>query len=285
MNFRDFICEAKALSLSPSELKIVTSIANKYVNSYQAASIEFLEKNSILLPRSVFSSIYLDKDNKNLRPKYIHLGTYAVNERKTKNTKNVDVFLIINASTTRNNGVYRESAEEIYLFHDHLADYTKQRVINIVSHEIIHAVQHYKFVSDKYSASVEGDDTPNKDYYLEPVEREAILGGIVSSLYDTFLSYLNTIKKYDKLYDKGLVRFYIKKASQFIENILAFAQTSPNTYDKLTLNEVPEIILSSITFFSIMSSNEQTKKKYQTTLFKVVERMKKDFEFVKRNLK
>lgn len=285
MNFSDFICEAKALSLSPGELKTVTSIANNYINHYQTASIEFLEKNSILLPRNIFSSIYLDKNDKSLKPKYIHLGAYVVNERKTKNAKNIDVFLIINAPITTNNGVYRESTEEIYLFHDFLVNYTKQRIIDVVSHEVIHTVQHYKQVSDTYNTPEENKEISNRNYYLEPVEKEATLGGIVSSLYDTFLSYLNTIKKYDKLHDKTLVRYYTKKASQFIESIITFIQTSPGAYNKLTLNNVPEILLSSITFFSVMSSDSQSKKKYQTSLFKVVERMKKDFEFVKRNLK
>lgn len=285
MNFSDFICEAKALSLSPEELKTVTDIANVYINHYQTASEGVLKKNSVLLPRPIFPSIFLDKTDRNLKPKYIHLGTYVVSERKTKITKNVDVFLVIDAPTTKNNGVYRESAEEIYLFHNLLVNFTKQRVIDTVSHEIIHAVQHYKYVSDKYNKAEEDRDVANRNYYLEPVEKEATLGGIVSSLYDTFLSYLNTIKKYNKLYDKTLVRFYTKKASQFIDEILTFIQTSPSTYNQLTLKDVPEIILSNITFFTILSDDKQMKKKYQTDLFKVAERMKRDLKFVKSGLK
>jgi hypothetical protein len=84
MNFKDFICEAKTLSLSPSELKIVTNITDAYINQYQTATEEFLQKNSVLLPRNIFSSIYLDKNDKSLKPRYIHLGTYTVEERKTK---------------------------------------------------------------------------------------------------------------------------------------------------------------------------------------------------------
>lgn len=285
MNFSDFICEAKALGLSPSELKTVTDITSNYINHYQLASKIFLKKNSVLLPRTIFSSIYLDENDKGLKPRYIHLGTYIVSERKTKNTKNVDVFLVIDAPSTKNNGVYRESAEEIYLFHDLLVNFTKQRVTDTVSHEVIHAVQHYKYVSDKYNKTEEDEDVAKKNYYLEPIEKEATLGGIVSSLYDTFLSYLNTIKKYNKLYDKTLARFYMKKASQFIDGITAFIQASPSTYERLTLNDVPEVILSKITFFTILSGDRQMKKKYQTDLFKVTERMKKDLKFVKSGLK
>jgi hypothetical protein len=285
MNFSDFICEAKALSLSPAELKTVTDITNAYINHYQATSIDSLKKDSVLLPRTIFSSIYLDEKDKSLKPRYIHLGTYIVSERKTKNTKNVDVFLVIDAPSTKNNGVYRESAEEIYLFHDLLVNFTKQRVTDTVSHEIIHAVQHYKYVSDRYNKPEEDKDVANRNYYLEPIEKEATLGGIVSSLYDTFLSYLNTIKKYNKLYDKTLVRFYTRKASQFIDEITTFIQTSPGAYKQLTLSDVPEIILSNITFFTILSDDRQMRKKYQTDLFKVAERMKKDLKFVKSGLK
>jgi hypothetical protein len=285
MNFSDFISRAKALSLSPSELKIVTSIANTYINQYQAASEEFLQKNSAFLPRNIFSSIYLDRNDKNLKPKYIHIGTYLVEERKTKETKNVDVFLVINASVTTNNGVYRESVEEIYLFHDLFKDFTKHGVINTVSHEIIHAVQHYKHVSDKYNVSVTRGELPNKDYYLEPVEIEATLGGIISSLYDTFLTHLAMIKKYNKLQDKTLTLYYEKKTSQYIKSILTFIQSSPSVYDSLTSKDIPEIILSKMRFFSILSSETRMKKKYQTDLLKVVQRMQRDLKFVKSGLK
>ena len=285
MNFSDFICEAKALSLTPSELKVVNSIANTYINQYQAASKEFLEKNAILLPRNIFSSIYLDRNDKSLKPKYIHLGVYVVEERKTKDPKNVDVFLIINAPTTTNNGVYRESAEEIYLFHDHLENFTKQRIIDTASHEIIHAVQHYRYVSDKYEDSVTNKEASRKDYYLEPVEREATLGGIISSLYDTFLSYLTMIKKYNKQHDKTLTHYYEKKASQYIQNILTFIHSSPNAYKDLTLRDVPELILSRIAFFSALSTDERLKRKYQTDLLKIVKRMELDLKFVKNGLK
>jgi len=285
MNFSDFISKAKTLSLSPSELKIVTSIANTYINQYQAASEEFLQKNSAFLPRNIFSSIYLDRNDKNLKPKYKHIGTYLVEERKTKNTKNVDVFLVINASVTTNNGVYRESVEEIYLFHDLFKDFTKHGVINTVSHEIIHAVQHYKHVSDKYNDSVTSGELPNRDYYLEPVEIEATLGGIISSLYDTFLTHLTMIKKYNKLQDKTLTLYYEKKASQYIESILTFIQSSPSVYDSLTSKDIPEIILSKMRFFSILSSETRMKKKYQTDLLKVVQRMQRDLKFVKNGLK
>jgi len=285
MNFSDFIHKTKALSLSPSEFKTVTSIAKEYITSYQAATEEFLEENSVLLPRNIFSSIYLDKNDKSLKPKYIHLGAYTVEERKTKITKNVDVFLVINAPTTTNNGVYRESVEEIYLFHDLFKNFTKHGVINTVSHEIIHAVQHYKHVSDKYSDSVTGKETPNKDYYLEPVEIEATLGGIISSLYDTFLTHLSMIKKYNKVQDKTLTHYYEKKASQYIESILTFIQSSSSVYNSLTSKDIPEIILSKIVFFSTLSTEDRMRKKYQADLYKVVQRMLKDFDFVKSGLK
>jgi hypothetical protein len=285
MNFSDFIHKTKALSLSPSEFKTVTSIATEYITHYQAATEEFLEENSVLLPRNIFSSIYLDKNDKSLKPKYIHLGAYTVEERKTKITKNVDVFLVINAPTTTNNGVYRESVEEIYLFHDLFKNFTKHGVINTVSHEIIHAVQHYKHVSDKYNDSVTSGELPNRDYYLEPVEIEATLGGIISSLYDTFLTHLTMIKKYNKLQDKTLTLYYEKKVSQYIKSILTFIQSSPKVYDSLTSKDIPEIILSKMRFFSILSSETRMKKKYQTDLLKVVQRMQRDLKFVKSGLK
>lgn len=285
MNFSDFIGKAKTLSLSPSELKIVTSIANTYINQYQTATEEFLQKNSVLLPRNVFSSIYLDKNDKSLKPRYIHLGAYIVEERINKSEKSVDVFLVINAPTTTNNGVYRESVEEIYLFHDLFKNFTKHGVVNTVSHEIIHAVQHYKYVSDNYDVSIINNELPNRDFYLEPVEIEATLGGVISSLYDTFLTHLTMIKKYNKLYDKTLTHYYEKKALQYIESILKFIQSSPSIYDTLTSKDIPDVILTKITFFSVLSTKDRMKKKYQADLYKVVQRMQKDLEFVKSGLK
>lgn len=285
MNFSDFIGKAKTLSLSPSELKIVTNIANTYINQYQTATESFLQKNSVLLPRDIFSSIYLDKNDKSLKPRYIHLGTYVVEERKNKSEKSVDVFLVINAPTTTNNGVYRESVEEIYLFHDLFKNFTKHGVVNTVSHEIIHTVQHYKYVSDNYEDSIKNNELPNRDFYLEPVEIEATLGGVISSLYDTFLTHLTMIKKYNKLHDKTLTHYYEKKALQYIEGLLKFIQSSPSIYDTLTSKDIPNVILSKITFFSVLSTKDRMKRKYQADLYKVVQRMQKDLEFVKSGLK
>lgn len=283
MNFSDFLYEAKSLKLSTDELKTSTSITNTYIESYQKTDIDELISLSTLLPRTIFPDIYLDKADKSCKPRFIHIGKYKVTERKSGTEKLVDVFLIINALSTKNDGVYRESAEEIYLFQDSLYRLTRSQILNIVSHEIIHAVQHYKETSDKYKSSVNSNN--NTDYYIEPVEIEATLGGIVTQLYEEFRGYLNVIKKHDKLEDVVSVKYFTRRLMQFLNGVTLFANTSPRKYDELTVLEVPEVFLNYIEFFKELSKNERVKQKYQTDLYKLIQRMKKDFEFVKRNLK
>ena len=283
MNFSDFLYEAKSLKLSTDELKTSTSITNTYIESYQKTDIDELISLSTLLPRTIFPDIYLDKADKSCKPRFIHIGKYKVTERKSGTEKLVDVFLIINALSTKNDGVYRESAEEIYLFQDSLYRLTRSQILNIVSHEIIHAVQHYKQTSDKYKSSVKSNN--NTGYYIEPVEIEATFGGIVTQLYEEFRGYLNIIKKHDKLEDVVSVKYFTRRLMQFLNGVTLFTNTSPRKYDELTVLEVPGVFLNYIEFFKELSKNERVKQKYQTDLYKLIQRMKKDFEFVKRNLK
>lgn len=283
MIFSDFLYEAKSLKLSTDELKTSTSITNTYIESYQKTDIDELISVSTSLPRNIFSDIYLDKNDKTCKPRFIHIGVYDVTERKTGEEKQVNVFLIVDACSTKNDGVYRGSTEEIYLFHDKLSRYTRSQILNTVSHEIIHAVQHYKAASEKYKDSIEGNNS--SDYYLEPVEREATFGGIITQLYEEFKGYVSVIKKYNKLNDPISIRYFTRRLLQFIDGVTFFVNTSPQNYDTLTALEVPEALLNYIEFFKEISKDKRTKHKFQTDLYKFIQRMKKDFEFVRGNLK
>lgn len=277
MKFNDFVQATKKLRLTPKEYKVIDSITKEYIKKYQNSSETELNKISVKLPRKIFSRVFLNSADKNLVPKYIHIGTYSVVDRMEKQSKDVEVFLIINAPNTTTEGVYNDETGEIFLFHDVLKGYFKQDVFTVVSHEIIHAVQHYKSMSDKYQEEV-GKDTPGENYYLEPIESEAIISSIVNSLYNTSNEYKALVRKYLKLKDFDLVKFYATKHEMFLNNILNFAKTPLIKFDELTDKNTPRVIYDKLNFFKALNTNLEKTKKYKITLYKAVEHMQRDFD-------
>jgi len=276
MKFNDFVQVTKKLKLTPKEYKVIDSITKEYVKKYQTADDTKLNEISVKLPRKIFSRIFLNTADKKLIPRYIHMGTYPVVDRKDKQEKNVEVFLILNAPSTVSEGVYNDGTGEIFLFHDILKKYFKQDIFTVVSHEIVHAVQHYKTMSDKYQAEVV-KDVPGEDYYLEPLEAEAIISSVVNSLYNTSNEYKRLTKKYFKLGDFALAKLYIAKHGKFLESILNFAKTPLIRFNELTNVNTPQVIYDKLNFFKALNSKPGKAKKYKITLYKAVEHMRSDF--------
>lgn len=276
MKFNDFIQVTKKLKLTPKEYRVVDSITREYIKKYQSASDAELNKISVKLPRRIFSRIFLNAADKKLTPKYIHIGTYSVVERKDKQSKDIEVFLIVNAPSTVSEGVYNDGTGEIFLFHDILKRYFKQDIFTVVSHEIVHSVQHYKTTSDRYQEEVVKEE-PGEDYYLEPIETEAIISSVVNSLYNTSEEYKRLAKKYLKLQDFDLVKLYNAKHEKFLNSVLNFAKTPLVKFNELTKANTPQVIFDKLGFFKALNTQPGKAKKYKITLYKAVEHMRNDF--------
>jgi hypothetical protein len=281
MKFTEFVQEAKLFKLTSKEYTTVQAITKKYIDLVQTKTESELFQASTKLSRKTYSRLYFNPKERDLALRYIHLGTYTVEERKNKKEKPIDVYVITNAPTNTNEGLYDSNTEEIFLFHDLIQNFTKQEIISVVTHEIIHAVQHYKSTSKEYEIAVKNPE-PTTEYYFEPIEFEATLSGVVNSLYNTSAEYLKLIKKYTKLQDFNVAKLYTQKHEEFLKSILRFIETPVQSFDKL---DIPNPIRAKLEFFKQLNNDKSKSKKYRTILFKAVEKMKKDLQFVNAGLK
>lgn len=266
--FKEFVTESRSLMLQPDEYVKVADLTKKYIDKFKNIKIS----DTRPLPKHFFKDIKFTKTKNDLltSPRFLKLASIELIDRQSKRQKLVDIIVVYNYPNPPYSGLYREEAEEILLFNDALKHQTYYKVFEIVSHEIIHAVQYYKRTSDAYERAVEkdldGDELAKIAYYTEPVEFEATLGGVISQLEITFQDFLNLIKKYITQNDQVSLNFFIRKTEHFIKAIQLFAKSTPETYFKYQELEIPAPLRSREAFFRVMSQLPYYKRKYQKGL-------------------
>jgi len=279
--FKEFINESRSFMLQPDEYVKVTELTKTYIDKIKNTKVTDTKP----LPKHFFKDIKFIKKTKN-GPRFLKLTSVKLTDRQTKKLKHVDIIIIYNYPDPPYSGLYREETEEILLFNDVLVHLPYYKIFEIISHEIIHAVQHYKQTSDVYNRAIEQDldkdELAKIAYYTEPVEFEATLGGVVSQLKITFHDFLNIIKKYIAQNDTSSLNFFIKKTEQFIKSIQLFATSPPETYFNYNELDIPDPLRSREAFFRVTSQLPYYKRKYQKALISLTDSMKEQLSGTKR---
>ena len=141
--------------------------------------------------QSRYSKLNITPEAPNLKPRYDFLGPIHIRDRSTKGKRVVNVFVVFN-SRGSDGGVYFDDGNEIFLYHNNLKAESPGYIHEVITHETIHAVQHYKKMSTAYARAVTAKQFGPKSktaYYSEPMEREATLSGLVAQLRKTFNSH------------------------------------------------------------------------------------------------
>ncbi len=269
INFKEYIQESKSLELTPEEYEKVTTLSKKY--------IELIDKKprprTQLLPQHFFKDIKIKK-NSNITPRFLKLESIQLTDRSTGILKSIDVIVIFDYPDPPYSGLYRQQTEEILLFHDMFVNYSYYRIFEIISHEIIHAIQHYKTTSAKYIKAVKKDiykdEIARKDYYTEPLEFEATLSGIISQLKLVYIDYITRIENHKINNEHVAANFLLRKLAVFLKSLKTFATSSPETYFVHNELDIPQPLQGREIFFNTVYSDLRYRRKYQRAVLSLV---------------
>lgn len=276
MNLKEFILEARAFELTPEEYKQITVLTDKFVKKYQNLSPEQIFKTTTAFEREELAGYGLQTDKKTL-PRYTLLGTVKVYDHAIKKKKNVNVYIIYFYFEGEDEGSYRDEPNDIFLFHERLKHRPKDYIFEILSHEIIHAAQHYKVMSPEYQKAVTTKrfgPKSQKAYYTEPLEREAIISGIISKLQNKVNKFISSITTAAEKNNTGEANFYIRKLELLVKSIELFAKTKPENYFILKEIDIPQDLKERELFFKTVSKEPKLRREYQLKFLRFIDNTK-----------
>jgi hypothetical protein len=285
MKFKEFFVEKRVLALNKTEQKQVDALTAKYVKKMQRMTPEQIQKTTEPLSTSLYPRLNITPISKTIKPRYDFLGAINIKDRSTDEKRIINVFVIFN-NQGPDGGVYFDEESEIYLYHDNLKYESSKYIHETLTHETLHAVQHYKKMSTAYSRAVTAKRFGPKRkaaYYSEPMEREATIGGLVAQIRKTFKEHLNIIDNEIKRgKTENVIRYYTIKLETFLKSIEVFATTPPENYLKHKELPLPAPISHREEFFSVMSKNPKLRREYQLKMVglsqEMMEQAKKFFK-------
>jgi hypothetical protein len=287
MKFKEFFVEKRVLALNKTEQKQVDALTAKYVKKMQRMTPEQIQKTTEPLSTSLYPRLNITPISKTIKPRYDFLGAINIKDRSTDEKRIINVFVIFN-NQGPDGGVYFDEESEIYLYHDNLKYESSKYIHETLTHETLHAVQHYKKMSTAYSRAVTAKRFGPKRktaYYSEPMEREVTIGGLVAQIRETFKEHLNIIDNEIKRgKTENVIRYYTIKLETFLKSIEVFATTPPENYLKHKELPLPAPLSHRYEFFEVLSKNPELRREYQLKMVALSQEMKEQAKkFFKEN--
>ena len=276
MNLKEFILEARAFELTPEEYKQITVLTDKFIKKYQGLTAEEIFKNTTAFEKDELAGYGLETDKKTL-PRYALLGNVNVYDHAIKKKKKVPIYVIFFYFEGDTDGLYRDEANDIFLFHENLKYKSKDSIFELLSHEVVHAAQHYKKLSPEYQKAVRAKRFGPKSqraYFIAPLEREAIISGIISRLQNKVNNFLSLISAAGEKSNTSEANYYVRKLEVLIKSIELFAKTKPENYFVLKEIDVPLDLKDKEQFFITVSKEPKLRREYQLKFLRFVENSK-----------
>jgi hypothetical protein len=275
MNFKQYFEEANIQRLSPQEEEQALKITNIIWNRHN----DFKPENFSKLKRSAI------KDGRLELIKVSDLN-YERRNLKTALSRNKTLPVYVNISPNGNaNAAFmpHKNPKDDYIFIDHSflnENLSKSMLYALITHEFIHAVQHYRKISQAYqnASNKEVEDMTFEDwidYYSEPLEKEAIfseMDALVRNQYKLLVPNPDNRESINKYLDRNREKFLLE--------LSLFATTPLENY--ILNNELP--IPSSLSKFehflaTLLQRNEKLKKvKLPPHLQKKLEALRREFK-------
>lgn len=279
MTFKDFFIEKRIFTLDKEEQAQVDTLVTKYVNDIQRLSPKEIKKISEPFDKDTSNALDIKVIPGTGGIRFEFLGALKIIDRSVNKRRKINVFIIFNGDGDAN-GAYYDKRNEIFLYHNNLRHESADFIHEILTHEAVHAAQHYKTMSKKYSRAVVskrfGPKT-KRDYYTEPMEREATISGVVASTLKTFNSHLQLIENEIKRGKADMViYYYVKKLETFLKSMEIFAKTPPENYLKHQELPLPTPIAHRSEFFSILSNDPKLRREYQLKMLTTTQEMIKN---------
>lgn len=253
MNFKEYFLEANIQRLSPQEEEQTDRITDE-INRY-SRDPKVLKRKAI--SKDGYTLVLVSK----LRYERRDLKT------PSRRSKELPVYIKLSPDNDTNGAfVPHRSPEDdyIYIDYDFLKTNSRVSIKSLLSHEIIHAVQHYRKMSDLYKKAVRKTATDMTfldwvNYYAEPLEKEAIFSEI-----DTVLS-----ERYKQLVPVSVsnpvtIQYLNKQREKFLLELTLFATTPLENYIVNQELPIPDSLLKFDQFFATLLQRNVDTKEIQT---------------------
>lgn len=203
MNFVNFILE-KVYEISDKEEKDIDKIVDKYKQKFFKDGVTKL-KIIDATPIKYFKDELEDDDT-------LFLSDIRVKDFEKDKNKKVEIYVNFDKSAT-NRGEFVDDGDKILLFFYPLG-YSVDKIKDVLTHEILHAKQHYKKTSKKYAKAIRKRKLPsgettfrsNRDYYFDPVEMPVYTTLIVQQFLSDYMSSDKANKKRLKTFLKDFIK-------------------------------------------------------------------------------
>jgi len=275
MNLKEFIHESKGTNLAPEEYVSVVGVVKKCINLF---SMRVKPRTYPVTPR--YFSVLNIKKHISSKPRYLVLDKIRLLDKESNTYKVIKILVVYNHPTTSDEAVFLKETNEIILFYDTLYNASYYKLFEIVSHEIIHAIQYYKKTSLKYTKAVSRDINNDPElqytYYTEPLEFEATVGGILAKINAMYNNYIERIIDYREKDDKGAELYFVRKLSVFLKEYRQLATSPFDVYLTHQELDLPVNMREREQFLSTIQNNKKLKRKYQSAMLSLIDSLYAD---------
>ena len=275
MNFKQYFEEANIQRLTPQEEEQALKITNIIWNQWRDFKPESLPKlKSKAVSMDGFELINVASLN------------YERRDFKTSRYKQkiLPIYISITPGTDANGAfVPHKNPKDDYIFihYSFLGEtLSKSKLYALITHEIIHAVQHYRKMSQAYQdvSSKEAEDMTFEDwvnYYSEPLEKEAIfseMDALIRNQYKLLIPNPNNSESINKYLDRNREKFLLE--------LDLFSKTPLENYILNKELPLPPSLLKFEQFMTVLllRSNELKKVKVSESVQKKLENLRREFK-------
>ena len=275
MNFRQYFEEANIQRLTQEEETQVKKIANILWDKWKDLKPENLPK---------LKTQAISKDGYEL----IQVATLDYGRRDFKNSRYKQKVLPVYVNVSDDAGasgafIPHKNPKDDYIFIDHtfLSDSpTRSKLLSLMSHEAIHAVQHYRKMSSEY-IKASNKDVENMtfedwvDYYSEPLEKEAIFSEM-----DTFIRSQYTLLIPNPDNSDSINDYLNRNREKFLLELNLFAKYPLQNYIINKELPLPHSLLKFEHFLTTILERSSNLKKVKTSpnIQKKLQALRKEFK-------
>jgi hypothetical protein len=237
-SFTSFITE-RVYEITDEEEKQINDLVKKYKDLF------FKDRKTSLKISYETPEVYF-KDQLDETGENLFLGTINYIDLQDKETKSTNIFVSFERDASSRGEFYDEYGE-IYLYYYNL-EFKEKLIKDILTHELLHAKQHYKKMSKSYKEAIRKRKKPSgeyglrsyRKYYYDPLE----LPVYTTLLVRDFLSEYRESNRLEKYMLKNFLAGFIKRGAEVRES------------DSI----VPEFILDRRDFLKFIFLNRKHKK-------------------------
>lgn len=260
--YNNVLKESKFRKIDPELNELISRLAKLYVSLYQNPS----KQTQKIVTFSASSDPKWKSLYKSKAKRIAVADTFRLKDLETEEI--LYIKLIIAYGTAEGSyGEFNEDGKVMTLFDDNIKYFSLQQVEGIITHELTHGFQQYKYASGEYEEQTEkiekGQEFDVKIYYSEPVEYDAITTEFGFAV-KKHIEYLQ--EGIEKAREKLTKMILQKRLDRFFLQLKIFIRSEAKAYFDYEELELPSIFERFAEFLEAIQDNPKLWKKLKNKL-------------------